>query len=306
MGKLVDDYLTKRRALGFALRSHGAYLQGFARYADRYGHRGPLTLKLAVRWARLPKNASPSLWACRFASIRPFAKYQAALDPRTEIPPTGYFGPAHRRPTPHIYSRTEIRALIGAARRLHPRGGLRPLTYATLLGLLACTGLRISEALRLRQADVDLHQGVITVRQSKFKQSRLVPLHPSAVTALRRYSRARDQQVAAEHCFASQSGQALRYCTVWLTFRSLVSRGLGNHSCGGRLPRIHDMRHTFATLRLLQWIREGTPPDYAVLLLSRYLGHQQVSHTYWYLSGVPELFSQVGHRFERFAREAKL
>ena len=303
MEKLVSDYLAKRRALGFALRSQGAYLMGFARYADHAGHRGPLTVKLAVRWARLPKDASASRWTWRLESIRPFAKYQAAFEPRTEIPPSRYFGVVRRRPTPHIFSQAEIRGLIRAERGLRPRGGLRPLTYATLLGLLACSGMRISEALRLRRSDVDLCQAVITVHQSKFKQSRLIPLHFSAAKALHRYSRARDKRVGSEYFFVSDAGQPLRYCTVWATFQSLASRSLKTESFGQRRLRIHDLRHSFATLRLLQWSRQGRSPDQAMLLLSKYLGHQQVSHSYWYLTGVPKLFSQVGRRFERFVRE---
>jgi integrase len=208
-----------------------------------------------------------------------------------------------RRPTPHIFSEDEIRGLIHAARELRPRGGLRPLTYATLMGLLVCSGLRISEALRLRRAEVDLRQAVITVHQSKFKQSRLIPLHFSAVKALQRYSRARDKRVASEYFFISDAGQPLRYCTVWATFRSLVSRGIGTDSSGQRRIRIHDLRHSFATLRLLEWSRRNRSPDHAMLFLSKYLGHQQVSHSYWYLTGVPKLFSQVSRRFERFARE---
>ena len=305
MEELVKDYLAKRRALGFALRSEGAQLLGFARYADHRGHRGPLTLKLAVQWARLPKGASPQYWACRLQSLRPFAKYRLAFDPRTEIPPTGYLGASYQRRTPHIYSDAEIVTLMRAAGQLRPRDGLRPLTYVTLLGLLACTGLRISEALRLHSDDVDLDQGVVTVRQSKFKQSRLVPLHPSTVKALRSYSRVRHQRVGGEHFFVSQSGQPLRYCTVWDTFQRLVSKAVASGGGRQRPPRLHDLRHTFATSRLVHWARQRTAPDWALLLLSKYLGHQQVTHSYWYFSAVPQLLSQVSRRFERFARNVQ-
>lgn len=183
MLKLVHDYLAKRRALGFALRNQGRLLLQFARYADRRAPGRPLTLQLAVQWARLPKNVVPACWAHRLKIVRPFARYRAAFDPRTEIPPGGYLGRAYRRATPYIYSDSEIIALIRAARQLRPSGGLRPLTYATLIGLLACTGLRISEALLLRQVDADLTQGSILIRRSKFKKDRLVPLHSSAVGA---------------------------------------------------------------------------------------------------------------------------
>jgi integrase len=304
MVDLVRDYLAKRRALGFALRTQGPQLLQFARYADRCGHRGPVTLQLAVRWARLPKRTSASWWAHRLKILRPFVQYRAAFDPRTEIPPCGYLGPGYRRATPYIYSTTEIVALIRAARRLPPRGGLRSLTYATLLGLLACTGLRISEALRLRQTDIDWHQGMIAIRRSKFKQSRMVPVHPSALRALKDYARLRDQHVRAEHFFVSPSGQPLPYATVRDTLQRLVQSALGNVGPRQRLPRLHEIRHTFATRRLIQPPDARAGPDSAAQLLSVYLGHRRLTDTYWYFSGTPELFAQVGHTFERFANHA--
>jgi integrase len=304
MVDLVRDYLAKRRALGFALRTQGPQLLQFARYADRCGHRGPLTVQLAVRWARLPKRTSASWWAHRLKILRPFVQYRAAFDPRTEIPPCGYLGPGYRRATPYIYSATEIAALIRAARRLQPRGGLRSLTYATLLGLLACAGLRISEALRLRQTDIDWPQGVITIRRSKFKQSRLVPLHPSALQALKHYARIRDQHVRAEHFFVSPLGQPLPYATVRETFLRLVQSVLGNVGPGQRPPRLHEIRHTFATRRLIQPSTPRADPDSAAHLLSVYLGHRRRTDTYWYFSGTPELFAKVGRTLERFANQA--
>jgi integrase len=304
MVDLVRDYLAKRRALGFALRTQGPQLLQFARYADRLGHRGPLTLQLAVRWARLPKRTSALWWAHRLKVLRPFIQYRAAFDPRTELPPRGYLGPGYRRTTPHIYSATEIATLIRAARELRPPGGLRALTYATLLGLLACAGLRISEALRLRQADVDWPQGVISIRRSKFKQSRLVPLHPTALQALKHYARIRDQHVKAEHFFVSPRGQPLPYATVGDTFRRLVQRAVGNVGPRQRLPRLHELRHTFATGRLILQSGPRARPDSALLLVSIYLGHRRITDTYWYFSGTPELFAQVGRTFERFAHTA--
>jgi len=304
MVDLVRDYLAKRRALGFALRTQGPQLLQFARYADRLGHRGPLTLQLAVRWARLPKRTSASWWAHRLKILRPFIQYRAAFDPRTEIPPRGYLGPGYRRPTPHIYSDTEIATLIRAAHGLRPPGGLRALTYATLLGLLACAGLRISEALRLRQADVDWLQGVISIRRSKFKQSRLVPLHPSALQALKHYARIRDQHVKAEHFFVSLRGQPLPYATVRDTFRRLVQSAVGNVGPSQRLPRLHEIRHTFATSHLIRQSGARACPDSAALLVSVYLGHRRITDTYWYFSGTPALFAQVGRTFERFVHNA--
>ena len=305
MVDLVRDYLAKRRALGFALRTQGPQLLQFARYADRQGHGSTVTLKLAVRWARLPRSASPQWWAHRLKIIRPFVRFRAAFDPHTEVLPNRYLGASYQRTTPYIYSPNEIRALICGARRLPPQGGLRPLTYATLLGLLACTGLRISEALRLRRADVNLDQGVITIHRSKLKQSRLVPLHPSAVRPLQRYCRARNRRVAADYFFVSEHGLPLAYSTVAGVFRRLVRNSLGKFDSGKRLPRLHDFRHAFATWRLVYWSGQHKLPDQSILFLAKYLGHQRVTDTYWYLSGVPKLFCRVGRQFEHFIRQAK-
>src|SRR3954452_5983254 len=161
MVNLVEEYLEYRRRLGYRLRIEGQMLLGFAHYADRSGHRGPLTTEVAARWARLPAEAAPLYQARRLEVVRCFARHRAIFDPATEIPPEGLLGSAHRRTAPHIYSEAELSTLLAAARRLLPSDGLRPRTYATLIGLLICTGLRISEALKLSLRDVDSSQGTL-------------------------------------------------------------------------------------------------------------------------------------------------
>ncbi len=185
----VEIYLQQRRALGYRLHTEGRMLLNFARYADRSGHRGPLTRALALRWAALPRTASRLYWARRLEVVRVFAQHQAAVEPATAIPPRHVFGPAHRRQTPHLYGARQVHQLLVRSTRL--RGRLRPLSYRTLLGLLACTGLRISEALTLEVGDADLAQGHILVRDSKYHHRRWVPLHPTALAALRHYDRKR-------------------------------------------------------------------------------------------------------------------
>jgi integrase len=301
----VKAYLAYRRNLGYALHIEGAELLRFARYADERGHRGAITTDLALRWATLPRQASPLYRARRLEIVRCFAKHQSAIEPATEIPPTGLLGPAHRRTTPHIYSPDEIAALVASAAALPPTTGLRPRTYSTLFGLLACTGLRISEALRMAGVDVDLQRGVLTVRLSKFRKSRLVPLHPSAVEALRRYAGQRDRRFGASATrsfFLSEGGRPLVYFTVRTAFRKL-SRRLGWTGRGtAREPRLHDLRHTFACRRLLRWYEEGADVDQRIAALSTYLGHAKVSDTYWYLTATPELMAVAATRFERFAQ----
>jgi integrase len=299
----VDEYLDYRRRLGFLLRIEGRMLLAFARYADRSGHRGPLTTELAVRWARLSPDAAPPYQARRLQVVRGFARYRAILDPATEIPPEGLLGPARRRTAPHIYSEAELSALLAAARRLASPTGLRPRTYATLIGLLSCTGLRIAEALKLARSDVDWDHATLTIHETKFHKSRLVPLRPTTVQALEAYARFRDRChpiPQTDAFFVPERGTPLPYARVRITFRGLRTHLPGPPRPEGRTPRIDDIRHTFACRRLLRWYADGADLDHAVLTLSTYLGHAQVSDTYWYLTGIPELLNLAAARFEQF------
>lgn len=304
MVDLAKDYLAHRRNLGFHLVSAGECLLQFAQYADQNGHRGPLTTELAVRWARLPTAASPASVAKRLEAVRGFARYRAIFDPLTEIPPQEFCRPAYRRRAPYIYSEAELSALMAAARRLASGTGLRPHTYATLFGLLACTGLRVSEALKLTRLDVDWQQGLLTVRQSKFRKSRLVPLHPSTLCALRDYASLRDRyhsRATVEAFFLSDRGTVLSRGEVGATFWRLRKQLSWSARDGHSRPRIHDMRHSFACRRLLRWYEEGVDLEHAVSALSTYLGHACVADTYWYLTAIPELLGIATARFERFA-----
>jgi integrase len=304
----VDEYLSQRRSLGYALKIEGEELIRFADYADRLGEGDPLTVDLAVRWALLPHDADPIYSARRLDMVRRFATWRAVFEPRTQIPPKGYLGPSYRRTPPHIYSEQEIHALLQQASTLGPNGGLRPSTYVTLFGLLVSTGLRISEALALTTEDVDLSRGVLTVRASKFKQSRLVPVHASTTKALRDYDERRARYhglVPSRAFFLTELATPLKYLPTLLTFTKL-RRQLGWETEDGRRPpRIHDLRHTFAVRRLLYWYQQDTDVDRKIHILATYLGHVKVSDTYWYLSAVPELMAIAGKRFEQFSTKMK-
>lgn len=299
----VKEYIAYKRKLGFELRVQASQLLNFAKYADESGHTGPVTTELILKWARLPQKTSVHYQAGRVAIVRGFAKYQAILCPKTEIPPSGILGSANYRTEPYIYSQQEISALLGACTQLKPINGLKPRTYATLFGLLACTGLRISEALKLSRDDVDLANGVLLITETKFHKSRLVPLDPSASKALGKYAEFRDQYhpiAKSKKFFLSKKGKPLLYCTVWSNFRKLREK-LGWCTKGKRAPTIQDMRHTFACRRLLLWYEQGVDINHAIYSLSTYLGHVGVSNTYWYLTGVPELFAIAVKKFEKFA-----
>jgi site-specific recombinase XerD len=191
------NYLSERRRLGFQLRSTGLAVMSFARYVDGLGHQGPLTVEVMADWARRDKWKSdePSTWARRLKMLRSFARYLQQFEPRTEVPDDSTFGRIGQRLAPHIYSEQEIVDLLAVARRLGPTPGLRGATYEALFGLIASTGLRVSEAVHLLEADVDLKLGMLSVRRTKFAKSRQVPLHPSAVQALLRYRRMRNRYV---------------------------------------------------------------------------------------------------------------
>lgn len=299
---LATRYLAERRTLGFALRITGRRLLAFARYMDEHRPCDSLTIDVAVTWARMATRPSPITWARRLEIVRPFARYVRQFDPATEVPPTDLLGRAHRRLAPHIYAHEELQALLREASQLSPLDGLRPAAVATVLGLLACAGLRVSEALRLRRDDVDLDRAVIHVRDTKFCKSRLVPIHPTGIVALRHYTTRRDRgapRATTGPFFLVDGAIPLSYSKLRTAFRRLRIR-LGWESSTTRRPRIHDLRHTFACRRLLQWHEDGDDVDVHLLYLSTYLGHAKVTDTYWYLSGFPELMALVGQRFEQF------
>ena len=304
MVALAREYLAHRRSLGFDLKAAGTVLLDFARFADRTRHRGPLTTELILRWATRSKRHSRRYQMERLSIVRGFARHMAARDGQTKVPDMRLLDGGHRRQQPHIYTDKQLWELLEAAAKLSTAYPLRPYTYTTLLGLLASTGLRISEALGLRKDDVDLAGGVLHIRQTKFRKERLVPMHPSVMRAMRSYADRQDGNRSSRSesaFFVGRRGRPLPYTTVRITFRRLVTK-LGWRSNGTLpRPRIHDLRHSFACRRMLRWYRQGVDVDHAITSLSTYLGHGKVTDTYWYLTGTAELLSIAGGRFERFA-----
>ena len=307
----VQDYLAERRRLGFQLKHPELPLMDFARYVDSLEWAGPLTLDVMSDWARLDKQGrhNPETWARRFKLLRPFIRYLRQFEPATAMPDESVFGPLPGWQMPHIYQDQEVIDLLAATHRLGPDGNLRAATYETLFGLMASTGLRVSEAIRLLDADVDLAHGILTVRQTKFNKSRQLPLHPSTTAALRGYRALRHQQVQ-EHADlpffvgtrGKRLGKRLSYRQVNRVF-ALLRKQLGWINRGAHdAPRIHDLRHTFAVRRVLLWQAQGTDIDQAMLALSTYMGHAKISHTYWYLTAVPELMDVAAGKFEQFAQ----
>jgi integrase/recombinase XerD len=294
----LADYLQLRRALGYKLERAEKLLAQYLEHLDQLGQ-DHVTVDNALAWATLPVTASVGWWAFRLSAVRCFATYLHALDPSHEIPPADLLPHQPLRAIPYLYSDQEIAALIGATAGL--RGELRQATYRTLIGLLAVSGMRVGEAIRLDRRDLDLDARVLTVRESKLGKSRELPLHGSTVRPLRAYLRVRGSHPRADASPAlliSPAGTRLIYCNVHATFRQL-RRAAGLRSRSSRCrPRIHDLRHRFAVLTLLDWYRAGVDVAPRLPLLATYLGHVHPKDTYWYLEAAPELLRIAARRLE--------
>jgi integrase/recombinase XerD len=300
----AEQYLQFRRDLGYKLRETGRRLEDFVAFAEREGA-SHVTTDLALRWAQQPAGVQPATWASRLRIVRRFALWLNAADRRTEVPPPGLLPGRYLRKRPYIYSDAEIRDLIRAAGQLASAAGLKGRTYATLFGLLAVTGMRVSEVVALDREDVDLDEGILRIRRTKFGKSRLVAVHDSTRQVLAEYARERDRIVrrpAAPAFFLSEGGDRVTACAARFNFAK-VSRevGLRAPTAGrhGRGPRLHDMRHRFAVCTLLRWYRAGLDVEREIPKLATYLGHVHVNETYWYLEAVPELLELAARRLER-------
>jgi integrase/recombinase XerD len=290
----LEDYLRLRRALGFKLEFPGLVLPSLVSYLEAAGA-ATVTAELAIAWAGLPRGVLPITWAHRLGAARGFARYLKTIDPATEIPPAGVWPSVSPRPRPYIWSEADIRRLLAAVRELRPP--LRAATYEALLGLLAATGMRLGEAIGLDRADADLDGGVLTIRDGKFGRSRLVPLHPTVTSALASYAARRDRlcpSPAATRFFVSTAGTPLRTSGVDSAFAQLTT-ALGLRT-PDRRPRVHDLRHSFASRQLLDWHRAGADVQARMPLLSAYLGHVSPAGTFWYLTAVPELMELAAAR----------
>lgn len=290
----LERYLSVRRRLGHDLRTAERILRRFTRYADAE-EAVHIDTALFLRWHGTLTEACGSTRAARLCVVRMFAQWLSSFDPAHEVPPRGLLPASARRPRPHIYSEAEIQSIIAAARDLPSIYGLRGLTCSTLFGLVAVTGLRISEALALDRDDLDTGNGVLRVRFGKRGRERLLPLDPSVVAQLDVYVRERDRLLgrAAPAFFVAEKGTRLTDCSARYNFAHVCQRiGLraeqqyGRH---GRGPRIHDLRHTFAVRTMINWYRTGKDPTREMIRLTTYLGHGDPSDTFWYLEAVPEL-----------------
>lgn len=296
----LADYLQLRHSLGHELAEAGRLLPGLVAYLDARGL-PTVTTGAALAWAqqapKSPAGRVTTIGPRRMTAARGFARYLSGIDASTEVPPLGLMPRRGPWRQPFIYSAADIGALLAAAGRtiVSP---LRAATYQVLIGLLAASGLRIGEAIKLDCGDVDWAQGVLLIRESKFGKSRLVPLHPSCMQELAGYARLRGQLQpgpAEPAFFVSLNRRRLLYAVAQATFRQLIDdAGIGAGAPSP--PRLHDLRHTFAVRTLLGWYQAGEDVQAKIPSLSTYLGHREPASTYWYLSAAPELLALAAAR----------
>ena len=295
----VEMYIEHCHRLGYVYAGTKRSLENFVEFAEQKGHVGPLTKTLAMEWATDSKINKRSAWARRLSLLHVFAKYCKAIEQKTEIPLSNIYGSTLHRPMPHIYSSDEIHRLMMATKFMKSKNGLKPIVFKYLIGLLASTGIRISEAIKLTDDDVDLTNGLLQIKESKARKSRCVPLHLSTLKALKKYVSLRNDCINYKQSnafFINEKGNALAIGPTEVNYRWLREKvGLKNN------PRLYDFRHTFACNCLLKWYEEEKNIDEMIVYLSTYLGHSNTVDTYWYLTATPELFAIVTKRFEEFS-----
>lgn len=296
----LEDYLELRHSLGFKLVTVGGLLRRFVLFAQSR-KASYITTKLALDWAIKPADCQSAQRGNRLGMVRRFAQYVGSIDRRTEVPAQELLPYRFHRKAPYLYSDKEVCDLIAAIRQLPDPKDLRAVSNGMLFGLLAVTGMRVGEAIGLDRKDVNLRQGLLTIRQTKFNKSRLVPLHATTQKKLRSYERRRDQSCPrpkSPSFFLSERGTRLTPSTVRHWF-ILASRKIGlRGQTDRRGPRIHDLRHCFAIKTILNWYRHGVDVETHLPELTTYLGHGHVADTYWYISSTPELLKLATQRLE--------
>ena len=300
----IHEYIDMRRKLGFKLNSTRRALLAFATFMEQ--KQAPfITVELALAWAQQPVHAQPSHWAQRLSYVRVFTRHRKAADARTEIPPPGLLPFQPQRARPYLYTDDEIRKLLQAALDMpyaYERCALNPWLYHCLFGLLIVAGLRVGEACNLELRDVDIDAAVLTIRGAKFGRDRLVPLHGSTCAVLADYIARRERhwqrRPVTPFLFVSSRGKRLDQASITRTFHQL-SRLIGlRGKTASHGPRLHDMRHSFATKALVNWYRHDQDPDRLLPVLSTWLGHVKVADTQWYLEASPALMREAMRRLE--------
>jgi site-specific recombinase XerD len=298
---LLKDYLAMRRSLGFKLHSTGDLMMSFVSFMEQR-QADYITTLLALEWANQTMSLQPGRCGTRLNPVRSFARYCSAMDPRTEVPPFGLLPSHYARPTPYLFSAEDVSNLLRACLQSHPNESFVDRTMYCVLGLLSVAGLRISEALNLTLDDIDNDDGILLIRSAKFGKFRFVPMHSTTVAVLTSYQRLRESLLAGRrvpHLFLNAKAARLTYEQANDQFHRLSEKaGLPSRSASRR-PHLHDLRHHFAMSTLMNWYRDGQDIEQRLPVLSAFLGHVQISNTYWYLSACPDLLGVAKERLER-------
>lgn len=297
--KQVMMYIKHREIMGYVDANTKNSLLDFADYSHKKGQDKFITIEIALEWVVTSKRNKRSAFAIRLGMLHTFAKYCKAIEPKTEIPPRGLHGSTLHRPTPHIYTKNEIYSLMSATKLIDQKKEINIITLKYIIGLIVSTGIRISEAIKLVDKDVDLENGILQINESKAHKSRYLPLHTTTTQALKKYVMLRDNEIKNRSnlsFFINDKGNSISIGKIEVDYKLLrETAGLKNN------PRLYDFRHTFACNRLLKWYEEEKNIDAMIIYLATYLGHSSVLNTYWYLTATPELFSIVSKRFEKFS-----
>jgi site-specific recombinase XerD len=300
----VEQYIRYKQGAGFKIAIESAQLRRFAKYTVESGHRGSLTVAIALEWINQKVDSSQWCKARKLETIRVFSRFIAAFDSRAQIPQKGLFGKCHGRSAPYIFSQHEMVLLMDRAFKLFSPDGLRCLAAYYALGTLWSTGMRPNEICRLLVSDVDTAGKTIFIRETKFAKSRFIPIHHSVSTALSEYQSKRNvlrREFSDNHFFITTSGKALKLRD--LEYAMQVARknvqSLPSRAGKRKAPRLYDIRHSFACHTLLRWLKSGGNVNNLIVFLSTYLGHGKIADTYWYLSATPELMAFSAAIFEK-------
>lgn len=306
IAKGIEEYIALRQAYGLKFEAQAPVLRQFGRYCSKNGHR-VVTVAAVLDWVQTYPNSTRLSISRRIQTARGFASYWKAFDPKSQIPPRELSSEKNSRGKPHIYSTCEIKKILAKCLHLGSEPGqsnpIRPRTFYTMFGLIAATGLRRSEAIFLKQSHVNFENGTILVEMTKFRKSRLIPVHPSTLDKLKAYAKYREQKISTPRCdnfFVMNRGQPVDSDSIYYAFvHACQQAGLRPTVEGAGYPRIHDLRHTFVVQVILQWLRSGKDVHSMMPALSTYIGHAEPADTYWYLTGVPELMRFGLHKDQR-------
>lgn len=306
----LDRYMAVRRSLGYDLRTSERVLRRFVRFADIAGA-AHIDTGLFLRWDASLPEAGSSTRAARLGMVRLFALWLSSIDPAHQVPPQGLLPDRSHRKRPFIYSEVEIAQIVAEASTLPSIYGMRGITCSTFFGLIAATGLRISEALALDPDDLDTVTGVLRIRRGKLGRERLLPLDPTVLDRLLTYAAERDRLLGhtPEAFFVRCEGSRLSEWSARYNFAQ-ISKTIGlrertQYHGHGRGPRIHDLRHTFAVRTMINWYRSGKDPAREMIRLTTWLGHIRPENTFWYIEAVPELLELAMARATNLTGEAE-